>query len=126
VAPPGKESKLILIVEDEALVAMEMESRVMGLGYAVLGPASTVAQAHALLDRTIPHAALLDVNLRGDMSTPIARRLKDAGVPYALMTGYARLALDDILLAGAQKLSKPVTDTGLATALRMLLAAQAC
>lgn len=123
-APPGDSSKLVLIVEDEALVAMEMERRVLGLGYAVLGPTPTVAQTQALLDRTMPDVALLDVNLRGEMASPIARRLKSAGVPFALVTGYARLTLDDPDLATAQKLSKPVTDAGLATTLRNLLAAQ--
>lgn len=120
-APPGK---LVLIVEDEALVAMEMECRIMGLGYAILGPASTVPQTNALLDRTKPDAALLDMNLRGETVMPVVHRLKLAGVPFALVTGYARLPLHDPHLAAAPRLSKPITDAGLAKVLRMLIAAQ--
>ena len=114
---------LVLIVEDEALVAMEMEDRVTDLGYAVLGPAATVAQAHALLDRTTPDAVLLDMNLRGETAAPVAHRLERAGIPFALVTGYARMLFHDPLLAAAPKLSKPVTDAGLAQILVKLIPA---
>ena len=115
---------LVLIVEDEALVAMELEDRVSDLGYAVLGPAATVTQANAFLDRTTPDAVLLDMNLRGETATPIAHRLERTGIPFVLVTGYARIPFDDPLLAAAPKLSKPVTDAGLAGMLLMLTAAQ--
>lgn len=120
----GVAVSLILIVEDESLVAMEMECRVTDLGYAVLGPASTVAQAHALLDRTTPDAVLLDMNLRGETAASVAHRLDRAGIPFALVTGYARLPFRDPPLAAAPKLSKPITHSVLANMLRMLTAAQ--
>lgn len=113
--------KLVLIVEDEALVAMEMEDRVRDLGYDVLGPAATVARAHELLDQRTPDAALLDVNLRGEMATPVARRLTEAGIPFGLVTGYARLTLGDPHLFAAPRLAKPVSESGLAKLLQILL-----
>lgn len=115
-APP-----LILIVEDELLVAMEMEDHVRALGYAVLGPTASVAGAECLLDGLDPQAALLDVTLRGETSAPIAGRLLRDGVPFALVTGYARLPLDEPALADAPRLSKPVLEAELASVLLGLL-----
>ncbi|MCC6736428.1 MAG: response regulator [Bauldia sp.] len=110
----------ILIVEDDALVAMEMEARVKAFGCAVMGPAPTIASADRLLDGARPDAALLDVDIRGARITPIAARLRDLGVPYALVTGYARLAFAEPELQVA-KLSKPISPAELTRTLRRLL-----
>lgn len=112
---------LILIVEDEVLLAMEMEERVRALGYAVLGPSPSVRGANALLDAQNPQAALLDVQLRGETVAPIADRLQQDGIPFTLVTGYARLTLDDPALASAPRLSKPVIQADLASALQRML-----
>ena len=117
----GASAQLILIVEDEALIAMEMETQVHALGYAVLGPARNIDAADELLDRHEPHAALLDVNLNGSVVTPIALRLKLKKIPYALVTGYPQLALGDPALADAPRLRKPVVEIELAQMLRGLL-----
>ena len=103
------------------LLAMEMENHVRALGYSVLGPAPSVQAADRLLDGQEPHAALLDVNLRGHTVGPIARRLQMSNIPYALVTGYARLALDDPALAEAPRLSKPLAVGELERMLRRLL-----
>lgn len=110
----------ILIVEDDALVAMEMEARVSGYGYVVVGPASTIAIANRLLDQFRPDAALLDVNVCGERVTPIAARLRDMAIPYVLVTGYARLSFEEPELQ-VEKLSKPIAEAELARALRRLL-----
>lgn len=115
-APP-----LVLIVEDEVLVAMEIEERVQSLGYAVLGPAPSVAAARSLLDSATPSAALLDVEVRGERVSPVADRLRQLGIPFALVTGYARLPLDDTALFGAPRLSKPVAKAELESMLRKML-----
>jgi two-component system, response regulator PdtaR len=112
---------LVLIVEDEVLVAMEIEHHVLALGFAVLGPAPSVKAAARLLDGDKPHVALLDVNLRGETVAPIARRLHEGNVPYALVTGYPRLALDDPALAHAPRLAKPVSEAEIGEMLRRLL-----
>lgn len=110
----------ILIVEDDALVAMEMEARVSAYGCAVVGPAPTIAIANRLLDDVRPDAALLDVNVCGERITPIAARLREMGVPYVLVTGYARLAFEEPELQ-VTKLAKPIADAELTRALRRLL-----
>ncbi|HYZ33920.1 MAG TPA: response regulator [Crenalkalicoccus sp.] len=79
----------ILVVEDEALVAMLVEDALLDAGASVLGPAATVAEALALLERgEAPSAAVLDLNLAGETSTPVADVLAARGVPFVVATGY--------------------------------------
>ncbi|MDJ0387306.1 PAS domain S-box protein [Roseomonas sp. E05] len=80
----------ILLVEDEALLAMELEGTTRQLGYEVVGPARTLAEAVRLAS-TEPDlaAAVLDVNLgSGDYSFPAVDILQTRGVPYIFATGY--------------------------------------
>ena len=78
----------ILVVEDDALIAMELGERLADMGYDVLGPAATVAEAEAVVARKRPDAALLDSNLGGVSSTALAATLAANGVPLAFCTGY--------------------------------------
>ena len=78
----------ILIVEDEALVAMLVEDALLDAGAEVVGPVATVAEAMALLDTAAPDAAVLDLNLAGETSTPVADVLATRGVPFVVATGY--------------------------------------
>lgn len=85
----------ILVVEDEALVAMLVEDALLDAGATVVGPAATVAEALALLEREPdpPHAAVLDLNLAGETSTPVADVLAKRGVPFVVATGYGASGL---------------------------------
>ncbi len=78
----------ILIVEDEALVAMLVEDALLDAGAEVVGPVATVAEAMSLLDTAAPDAAVLDLNLAGETSTPVADVLASRGVPFVVATGY--------------------------------------
>ncbi|WP_149538205.1 response regulator [Siccirubricoccus phaeus] len=78
----------ILVVEDEALVAMLVEDALLEAGATVLGPAATVAEALALIERDLPEVAVLDLNLAGETSTPVADVLAARGVPFVVATGY--------------------------------------
>ena len=78
----------ILIVEDEALVAMLVEDALLDAGAEVIGPVATVAEAMSLLDAEAPDAAVLDLNLAGETSTPVADVLATRGVPFVVATGY--------------------------------------
>ena len=79
----------ILVVEDEAMVAMLVEDQLLAAGAEVLGPAASLATALALLDRAEGcDAAVLDVNLRGESVVPLADALARRGVPFLFMTGY--------------------------------------
>jgi DNA-binding NtrC family response regulator len=78
----------VLLVEDEMLVAWLLEDMLADLGCAVVGPASSVNQALAMIDVEAIDAAVLDVNLNGQKSYPIADALAARGVPFVFSTGY--------------------------------------
>ncbi len=80
----------VLVVEDEALISMDIASMLSTAGFEVLGPASTVAQAFNLLERSACDAAVLDVNLGKETAEPVARYLLENGTPFITVSGYAR------------------------------------
>ena len=85
----------VLVVEDEALVAMLIEDALLDLGCVVIGPAPGVADALRLLEDEAIDAALLDINLSGEMVFPVADRLAADGVPFVFSTGYGTAGLAD-------------------------------
>ena len=114
--PPGR---LVLVVEDEALIAMDLEARLERRGWQVLGPAATVAWALLLLDGggEMPAVALLDANLRGEMVTPVAERLRALGVPFVVASAYDGARLAALGLGGAPAVGKPSRERALLAAL---------
>lgn len=84
----GREARKVLVVEDEALVAMLVEDALLDAGFSVIGPAATVDEAMALLAQERPDAVVLDLNLAGETSTPVADVLAQRGVPFVVATGY--------------------------------------
>jgi CheY-like chemotaxis protein len=112
----------ILVVEDNFLLAMEIESVLGSAGCTVVGPVATIDEAIALLKRESGlDAAVLDVDLQGRWVTPVANALGALGVPYVLVTGYADPQLRDPELQGRPRLDKPVDSTDLVRALDQLL-----
>ncbi|WP_159348669.1 PAS domain S-box protein [Roseomonas harenae] len=83
----------VLLVEDELLVAMETEEALRDLGCEVLGPAATIEEALRLAQSEAGRidAAVLDVNLAGRPSFPVADLLAGRGVPVVFATGYGDL-----------------------------------
>jgi len=83
----------IMIVEDEALVAMMVEDLLNDLGCEIAGSFGAVGEALAWLDgpEHLPDGAVLDVNIGGEMVFPVAERLKARGVPFVFATGYGNL-----------------------------------
>jgi DNA-binding LytR/AlgR family response regulator len=98
----------ILIVEDEFLLAMELEALLEQRGCLVLGPVSSVRNALAALDGEQPELALLDVNLKGERATPVAAALQARGVPFVLITGYTGPQLSEPELRDVPRIDKPV------------------
>jgi CheY-like chemotaxis protein len=97
-----------------------VEDMLADLGCAVVGPASSVNQALAMIDAEAIDAAVLDVNLNGQMSYPIADALAARGVPFVFSTGYDK----DALLDGYRTfpvLQKPIQRSELSAALAKLL-----
>lgn len=106
----------IAIVEDETLVGMLIEEALQDVGCAIVGQAGTVAEALALVERERPDAVTLDGNLAGELSGPVAQRLRELGIPFMVVTGYGELMQSDPDLAPAPRVSKPFTPSGLVQA----------
>lgn len=117
----GLAGRRVLIVEDELLVAMEMEQLLHRHGCEVLGPAPSVARALALIHERLPDVAVLDVQLGAERAAPIADRLAAAGVPFVLVTGYGRIEPEEPALRSAPRLSKPVEEQQLLRTLADIL-----
>ncbi len=78
----------VLVVEDEPVVAMCLEDILETLGCETIGPAGRLAEGLALAEREELGAAILDINLAGERSTPIAEMLRRRGVPVVFASGY--------------------------------------
>jgi CheY-like chemotaxis protein len=77
-----------LIIEDEAIIAMTAEDMLDQLGCITVASVSSLAEAIAAAERGGFDFALLDVNLNGAESLPVAALLKKAGLPFVFTTGY--------------------------------------
>lgn len=114
-------AKSVLIVEDEFLLAWDLQIVLEKHGWKVLGPVASVRDALALLARELPSVALLDVNLNNETVTPVARFLQEHGVPFALASAYAKPEqYGGEILAGAPNVGKPTDDRRLLTTLQRL------
>lgn len=98
----------ILVVEDESLIAMDFSQTLSEAGYTVIGPAKSVARALALLAQFGCDAAVLDINLGGETSEPVARELINLGTPFITTSGYSREQQPKIMQS-APLLGKPVS-----------------
>src|SRR5262245_7761017 len=87
------QGKRILVIEDEPLVAMDVESSLTAAGCEVVGPAATLERAKRLIEESDCDAALLDVNLAGQPVDELATLLTRKNRPFAFVTGYGRDAL---------------------------------
>jgi CheY-like chemotaxis protein len=107
----------VLIVEDESLVAMLLETILEDMGCTPVGPASTVAEGLSMVAADAPlDAALLDVNVAGSQVFPVAQALKDRGVPFVFSTGYGEGGLPDAW-RGQSTIQKPFTEAAIREAL---------
>jgi PAS domain S-box-containing protein len=110
---PALRGQHVLIVEDEAVVAMELARVLTAAGAKVVGPAGTIEEALDLLNDGQPiDRALLDVNLGGRLITPVAAALTDQRIPFVYLTGYQEPDVDD-----GPILRKPVATSALLGAL---------
>jgi PAS domain S-box-containing protein len=117
----------VLLVEDEPLVALEAAAALEELGCEVVGPAATLEEALRLAASEAPRldVAVLDVNLGGRASFPVADLLAGHGVPVVHVTGYGSLPGGREAGAGALLLNKPLRDGQLTLALRRAIAGTA-
>jgi CheY-like chemotaxis protein len=117
VQPPASlpvAGRRILVVEDEALVAILMRDVLCELGFAVVGPVATMAQALAAAREAPIDAAILDVNVGGEAIYPVADALAARGLPFVFVTGYSADAIER-RYARVPVLEKPIQSDVLRT-----------
>ena len=117
------ENPTVLVVEDELLIALDIESTLSEAGFNVAVSASC-ADAKSLLERITPDAVVLDVHLQdGDCAT-IAKTLVARRIPFIVHTGYDGPDRDEVFRRGTM-LGKPSKPDDLVAAVKSLMAADA-
>ena len=114
--------KRLLVVEDEALVALDIVTVLEDAGAEVAGSAGTAKDALAIINNAALDAALLDANLRGDPVDEIAGALAAHNVPFLFVTGYGPESLPKAF-GGSAMLSKPFGQEQLIAAVALLVQA---
>ena len=110
----------IMVVEDEALLAIDIAQVLGTAGFNVIGPAANVEQAFRLLDRLGCDCAVLDVNLGKETAEPIARRLSEAGIPFITLSAYDPDQMPSIFKSSL-RLSKPLQPQALIDAINLAM-----
>ncbi len=98
----------ILVVEDDMMIALQVEEALQALGCLVIGPVGKLDAALRLAGDEQLDAAVLDVNVRGGQVFPVAERLMSRGIPFAFASGYGDWALPEAF-RNQPRLTKPFT-----------------
>ncbi len=80
----------VLIIDDEPLIAADIEMTLLDAGYQVAANAQHLSTAMEAIEKNAADFAILDANLGGKSAEPIADGLKQRGIPYVILTGYTR------------------------------------
>jgi two-component SAPR family response regulator len=92
--PLSKSNGNVLLIEDESMVAMMIEEVLSELGLRVIGPYATVPEALRAASEISVDAAVLDINLDGQLIFPVVDILLEKRVPVAFISGYEVESLD--------------------------------
>jgi PAS domain S-box-containing protein len=119
---PGRPRALVL--EDEAVVAIEIAQVLIEAGFEVVGPARSASQALQLVNKIGCDVAVLDVNLGSETSERVALRLMERGTPFITLSGYSK-EQHPLLFNGARSLAKPLRSELLIAELKVCMAQRA-
>jgi DNA-binding response OmpR family regulator len=111
-SPPRR----VLVVEDEMMIAMMLEDMLADMGHEVVGVAPNLKTALVMAQGEQFDVAILDINLAGERSFPVAEVLRTRGLPFLFATGYGTLGLEDPFRE-VHTLKKPFQMTDLARAI---------
>jgi CheY-like chemotaxis protein len=114
----GLKDTPVLVVEDEFIIALELQAVLADAGAKVIGPAHSVSEAMDLLGAR-PACAILDLRLGREPITPVARELRRLAIPFIFYTGQPREELSD--WPDIPLLSKPAPAAAVVGALCLLL-----
>jgi CheY-like chemotaxis protein len=112
----------VLVVEDEGLVAMMIESALETLGCHLVSSVARVAPALEIAGTAEIDVAVLDVNVNGQPIFPVAEVLRERGIPFLFSTGYGASALPDAF-SNYQVLNKPFSEEELQHKIALALGA---
>ena len=110
----------VLLVEDEAIIAMTAEDMLEELGCVTAAIAATLSEALEAADGEAFDVAVLDINLNGRESLPVAARLRELGRPFVFTTGYG-VAGSDGEFSDVPLVTKPYQIADLEAAIRRAL-----
>ena len=111
----------VLVVEDSWQVASTMKSALEQAGMVVAKPAATLAAAKRLIANHTFDLAVVDINLKGEMSYDLIVRLRDRGVRVVVVSGY--VTPEESIPSAAAVLQKPLSTVDLITTLRQVMRA---
>lgn len=97
----------ILVVEDDALQALDLAASLAEAGAAIIGPVASLNEASDLVLENTCDAAILDLRLRDRNATALARQLLQQGVPFIVYTGYPDSAFFKSDWPGYELVTKP-------------------
>lgn len=121
IVPGAAATPRVLIVEDEAIIALMLQDMLEDSGFAVVGPAATVDEALGLSEAGEFDVAIVDVRLNGDFVYPVAERIRAIGRPFIFATGSGPEDLPPQFL-GTPVLRKPYAAAAVDVAVRAALA----
>jgi DNA-binding response OmpR family regulator len=119
------QKRRVLVIEDEALVAMLIEDMIHDSGAEMVGAASTLTDALALARDAQADVALLDINLGGALAYPVADVLRERGMPIVFTSGYGSAGLIE-RFQDCPILDKPFDQHSLEKAIHAILRSNAC
>jgi DNA-binding NtrC family response regulator len=103
----GLRGRRVMVLEDDVLIAMDMEDFLISEGCQVVGPISNVEAALEKVETAQLDGAVVDLNLRGELSVPVIEALKSRGVPVIVCSGYAELPGVQEMLKDVPMVPKP-------------------
>jgi CheY-like chemotaxis protein len=119
-APTPNSSLQILIVEDESMVAMMIEDMLEDLGHRVIATSGRMPDASKLISNASADLAILDVNLNGEETYPLADSLAARSIPFIFATGYGASGIK-AEWSGVPVLQKPFQTRELAQAINLAI-----
>ena len=115
----------VLVVEDEAMIAMLVEDMVLDFGSEVVGPVANMKDAVNHARSAELDAAILDINVGGSVIFPVADILTERGIPLIFATGYGSQGVP-ARFHNRPTLPKPFSYQSLAEALQAVLKGKPC
>lgn len=102
----NERERSVLVVEDNVGVALEIRDTLGSRGHRIIGPVTTIEAAFEQIAAGRPDIVILDVDLGGRNSAPVAEKLTEQGIPFLVLTGFDEQGLDERFRRGPY-LAKP-------------------